>query len=309
MCAVCGDKAHDDLDDDLIDIFGDGLSADVDASASFAAAALARPVAEPEPKFWDTCKSCKGSGHFRSYTGRLVGKCFKCAGKGQVPFKTSPEARAKAAEQKAAKKQVEIDAWIVAHQEEFAWLTAAAARGNSFATAMQTDLAKYGSLSANKVAGIQKGIVRDQLREQEKKDIEAMAPVLVGAPLEKIEQAFRSALEAQIKYPKLRLDTFVFSPAKSGKNAGSIYVKHASEVDRNGDKRYLGRITDGRFVRSHGCTPDEEKRIIEAAMDPQAAAKAYGRREGRCSMCGRPLTNGESIDMAMGPICAGRFGW
>jgi hypothetical protein len=36
---------------------------------------------------------------------------------------------------------------------------------------------------------------------------------------------------------------------------------------------------------------------------------AYGKRTGACSCCGRELTNGESIDRGIGPICAEKYGW
>jgi uncharacterized CHY-type Zn-finger protein len=95
---------------------------------------------------------------------------------------------------------------------------------------------------------------------------------------------------------------------RSGRNAGSIYVK-SIEKDDMGERQYYGKITDGRFFRAFKCTDEDKKRIIEAASDPEAAAIAYGRREGKCSVCSRTLTNHESIDRGIGPICAERFGW
>lgn len=50
--------------------------------------------------------------------------------------------------------------------------------------------------------------------------------------------------------------------------------------------------------------------VMEAiAKDPRAAAIDYGRQLGRCSVCNRELTNPESIDAGIGPICAGKRGW
>ena len=115
-------------------------------------------------------------------------------------------------------------------------------------------------------------------------------------------------MEHDIKYPKMRLDTFLFSLVRSGQNAGAIYVK-TIEKDADGERRYLGKIVDGRFVRAYKCSEDEQARIIAAAMDPEAADIAFGRREGACSICARTLTNHESIDRGIGPICAERFGW
>jgi hypothetical protein len=45
------------------------------------------------------------------------------------------------------------------------------------------------------------------------------------------------------------------------------------------------------------------------AADPEQAAVAYGKRFGQCSVCARELTNEDSINRGIGPICAERFGW
>lgn len=53
--------------------------------------------------FEESCPSCRGSGVFRGYSGRIVGDCFKCKGTGKLSFRTAPETRAKAARSRAAK--------------------------------------------------------------------------------------------------------------------------------------------------------------------------------------------------------------
>jgi hypothetical protein len=45
---------------------------------------------------------------------------------------------------------------------------------------------------------------------------------------------------------------------------------------------------------------------IEA--DPKHFAVMYGRKTGRCSICGRTLTNKKSIKAGIGPVCAENFG-
>ena len=63
--------SHDRLDDDLSDLFGDGLpSGNVDTTLADASVANTR-------RFETKCKSCRGTGRFVSYTGRVVGDCFK----------------------------------------------------------------------------------------------------------------------------------------------------------------------------------------------------------------------------------------
>ena len=120
--------------------------------------------------------------------------------------------------------------------------------------------------------------------------------------VEQIERSFATARGNGIKRPKLRLDTFIFSRAPdTGRNAGSIYVTE--------DEVYLGKVTGGRFAPSRDCDTDTTARIVAAASDPDAAARAYGLRTGVCSCCGRGLTNGLSIDLGIGPICRSKFGW
>jgi hypothetical protein len=117
-----------------------------------------------------------------------------------------------------------------------------------------------------------------------------------------IQTAFTAAFGNGIKRPKLRLGTFQFSRAPdTGKNAGSIYVKEGDQ--------YLGKVTDGRFLPVRECGDERKARVIAVACDPASAAKAYGQKTGSCSCCGRELTNKESIELGIGPICAEKFGW
>jgi hypothetical protein len=118
----------------------------------------------------------------------------------------------------------------------------------------------------------------------------------------RIEESFAAARASGIKSPKLRLDSFKFSRAPDhGRNAGSIYVTQ--------DDLYLGKVTEGRFAPTRDCDAETTARIIAAASDPDAAARAYGMRTGVCSCCGRELTNSESIELGIGPICRSKYGW
>lgn len=318
MCSICNDPKHDDLNDSIDDIFGPTDAGDTQNAAAFAQTTLANAVAE-KPKgtamFVEPCPSCKGSGKFYSYTGRLVGNCFKCEGSGKVSFKTSPAERAKgAADREAAKrKQQQVIAeaaakWALEHKDELQWMTAASLKGFDFARQMIETVVKYGYLTQRQLEAVQRLMTRDQLREQEKAEIAERAPDITGAALTKITDSFAHAIERGIKYPKMRLDEYIFSLVRNGANAGAIYVK-TIERDDDGERQYLGKIVDGRFIRAMRCPLETQERIITAAMDPEAAAKAYGQRTGTCSICGRKLTKGESIDRAMGPICAENFGW
>lgn len=316
MCSICKDPAHFE-DDDLSDLFG-GFEPKPSADADFVFQHLSQ--ARPEPKkgrqvYEETCPKCHGSGRFVGYTGRDLGSCFNCKGTGKITFKTSPEERAKqaayrvsAAERKAKEIAEKAAMWFDDHKPETQWMTEASKGGFSFAFEMIHTVLKYGYLTERQLAAVRRCMAQDANREEERRQIEERAPDITGGSLDKIETAFTSAIAHGIQYPKMRLDAFIFSKVRSGANAGAIYVKTIAK-DEMGERRYLGKIVDGRFVKSFKTTEDEQQRIVAAAMDPEAAAKAYGQRTGTCSICGRKLTRNQSIDRAMGDICADKFGW
>jgi hypothetical protein len=48
-------------------------------------------------------------------------------------------------------------------------------------------------------------------------------------------------------------------------------------------------------------------RLEEFEKDPLGAAMKYGKLAGRCCSCGRDLTDPESIERGIGPVCATKF--
>jgi hypothetical protein len=113
-------------------------------------------------------------------------------------------------------------------------------------------------------------------------------------------EAFDRARAAGIASPGLRLGDFVFKAAPpAGRNAGAIYVTRR--------RVYLGKILYGRFQPVSECDHATADAIVAAASDPLAAAVAYGMATGRCSCCGRLLTDPESVRVGVGPICAARY--
>lgn len=287
-----------ELDDSLNDMLGDfGLEAPTGK--------LVLPANDAEPSIvdamhYDVCKACKGSKVFRSYTGRVVGPCFKCKGEGKIGYKTSAETREGSRASAAKRKSDKIMAFTAAHTQEVNWMFAAANRGFRIAVDLLEGFNRYGDLTEAKLALIQRFMAEDKARAEQREALKRDAKVV---DVSKIEEAFAVAMGNQVKKPKLRLDAYRFSAVTEGKNAGSIYVKEIESGE------YLGKITGGKFFRVRACTDEMEARIIAAAADPRAAAIAYGRREGACSVCGLTLTDHESIDLGIGPICATKWGF
>jgi hypothetical protein len=298
---------HDrDLDDSIDDIFGGPLSReDRDAGERLA---MAQPMRMHEEKC--PVPQCR-RGTWYSWSGRAIGPCRRCKGTGVVHYRQTlaqreqqAQYRARKADDKARTTREQAETWSTDNAADFAWISSRAA-SFGFAASMAEALTKYGALTERQHETVTRLRLADEQRTAERTaeraKIEANAPVVT---LAKIEEAFAAAQGNGIKRPKLRLDAFKFSLAPAtGRNAGAIYV-----VDAEGDT-YLGKIAGGRFMRVRECSDEQEARIVAAAADPHAAAIAYGRRTGQCCICGRELTNHASIDLGIGPICAGRMGW
>lgn len=299
---MCNQANCNHLDDDLADILGsDPVSHEL---ADYAVSQVRMHE--------ETCPACRGSGQFRSYTGRIVGQCFKCKGKGKRFFKTSSAERAQKREQAAAKreeKQAEIHAkavaWLEANPAEREWLLEGKLRGFEFAVSMYQALQQYGHFTERQEAAVRSATAKSAERKAqwaaEKAAREEGAAVLSMA---KIRAGFDSAIQ-HLKRPKLRIADIQFSLAPaSGRNAGCIYVVRAS------DDTYLGKITqEDKFITSRDCNATDSETVARVAADPKAAAEAHGHEYGQCSCCGRELTNPESVARGIGPICAERWGF
>ena len=262
--------------------------------------------------FEQACTKCNGTGRFTfGYINVRSGECFACKGKGKLSFKTSPATRLKAkmASQKRAvvvaqAKATTAQEWKDANPAEALWMETSAPKF-AFAGAMLEALNKFGSLTEKQFETVQRLTLQSAQfmaeRATEKASRIASAPVVT---VEAIEVAFNNAKQAGVKRPKLRLDTFVFSPAsETSANAGAIYIKNKE------DGLYLGKVMGGRLFTSRECTPESSERIVAVASDPAQAAIAYGKKFGACSICGRALTDADSIARGIGPICAENYGF
>lgn len=80
-----------------------------------------------------------------------------------------------------------------------------------------------------------------------------------------------------------------------GRIAGSI---DSSTGEYRSTRRYLADYALGECLKA----------LLAVEADPLAAARENGVLTGRCSCCGRPLTDPTSIEYGIGPICRER-GW
>lgn len=115
-----------------------------------------------------------------------------------------------------------------------------------------------------------------------------------------IHAMFDRAQANGLKRPKFRADGLQVSLAPShGANAGALYVKNGEE--------YFGKIMGGKYLPTQAAPADTLSKLQAIAIDPEKVAKAYGQKTGQCGMCGLELTNSESIELGIGPICRSKW--
>lgn len=188
-----------------------------------------------------------------------------------------------------------VVAWAESNPAEYEWIVNNSDT-NTFAGSLHASLHKWGSLTPKQHLAVQGAIARAQIAKTKAEN----APTLSVEP---IEVAFAKASSAGIARPKLRLGEFVFSPAPlTGKNPNAIYVKHS-------DGTYLGKVAGSRLFTVASVSPEVEGEIMAVASDPLNSAIAYGKRYGKCSVCARTLTDEDSINRGIGPVCASNYGW
>lgn len=286
---------HDDLNDDLSDLAAFEADFNIDLSKPRNAEPI--PAIPAKPLFEQPCRKCRGSGVFYGYSGRILGPCFTCKGTGKQTFKTAPEVRERNRQNAKDAVARKVASFGERHTEEFAWIIAKAGTFN-FATEMLNTLNKFGDLTERQLATVTRLMLQDRERDAQraaaKVEAEANAVVVDITP---IMRAMETAMANDIKRPLLRAGEFKFAY-----RSGVIYVR-----DRSGDV-YYGKIVEGRFFASRDCSEENKAEIVKVASDPLQAAIAYGRRTGTCAMCGRELTNHESIDLGIGPICRDNWG-
>lgn len=187
-----------------------------------------------------------------------------------------------------------IHAWHNANPTESAYLMHRATK-SGFYSSLLLKLNTYGSLTENQVEAIRKNMREDEAR---KAAIQAEAPTV---DISAIEKLFATARENGLK--KLAFHTEHLTVKASREDLGkapALYVIHGGD--------YVGKIVSGKFIGNRDVRPDTVEHLNAVAADPLGAAVFYGRKVGRCSCCGRELTDPASVAAGIGPICASNWG-
>lgn len=116
--------------------------------------------------------------------------------------------------------------------------------------------------------------------------------------------SYRFAISDGQKLRFLRVDLIppVDSEGSPRPYGGNVYVREQTGAGFAGER--LGRQLVGHTYVGKGA---ELLRAI--LVDPEDAARRYGLELGECSVCGATLTNPESRELGIGPVCRKRFTW
>jgi Family of unknown function (DUF6011) len=164
-------------------------------------------------------------------------------------------------------------------------------------------LERFGSFASEKQAGYAAKLI-----EWSKPRQPAAAPARVeartseGAALVRATPALPKLFTLMQRLAKLEIGKLTIIR----KNQDSLcWIKHEDS------EKVVGRLTEGGALtlwqRLGSDLQDISRDLIAIEADPEAAAAAHGKASGRCSVCSRDLTDPESIERGIGPICAGKF--
>lgn len=117
-----------------------------------------------------------------------------------------------------------------------------------------------------------------------------------------LELAFEAASSKGYRTVRLNVSGLRFKLAPStGRNPGAVYVT------KQGD--YIGKIQNDAFFKSAPIEQEDLITVLATMKDPKQEAIKEGHRTGSCCICGRLLTNSNSVAQGIGPICADKLGF
>jgi len=242
------------------------------------------------------CPKCRGSGTwgFSNYRGPL--SCFGCKGTGKVlrapGYEIAKAQRAKAAARKALEAAQALEAnraaISAAHPAEIASLAAYRAQSryrSDFMDSLASQFARTGHLSTGQLEALTRGIEK----QKERALAQDGAPLVILARIEKFSRVDNLALHlGACKVVQFGSGAVAVVAPDFGGGTFAI-IEHG-----------------GKLRRMRGLTDEMLALLLEVEKDGIEAVKRIGRATGRCCVCARKLTDENSIEAGIGPICAER---
>jgi hypothetical protein len=189
----------------------------------------------------------------------------------------------------------------------------AMARGTEFARslAQEFSVARLTGVRADK-AGIIVWAVKVYMDAQKEAKEAPVAPVTrsVECHAERVQAMFDKATAAMAAKGLAKLPKVVVTTENDGKVQFKVSRKGGITVTDGGvygSDKFYGKIEGGVFAPTSACTDAVRDLIVRLANDPVGVAKASAKITSHCIFCSRKLTDGRSIAMSYGPICADTF--
>lgn len=119
-----------------------------------------------------------------------------------------------------------------------------------------------------------------------------------GYNIENIIVSFKTAGINGLEYPQLHFKTEAFN------------VRINSELKVFVDGKYYGTLEHPNTFTFIGKKQDAVNALLKLlCTDPEKTCRVMGLQTGICCCCGAKLTNAESVELGIGPICRGRWGF
>jgi hypothetical protein len=131
----------------------------------------------------------------------------------------------------------------------------------------------------------------------------------VSLDMSGISHLFETAAR-NLKHPAITftLDGIDVRLSVAGPNAklpGSINVTSPGSFE---ERVWYGRIVRGTWTPGRDAPAGLADVLVKFSGDPAASARTHGVTTGNCCFCRRDLTDGRSVSVGYGPICADHYG-
>lgn len=147
---------------------------------------------------------------------------------------------------------------------------------------------------------------------QPREQAPAAAPIAVAeGAVSRVRRLFDTAKANGLKFPKIRLqaaDGEKLVIGEAGPNSRYRGALMLTDGQPFGSNKFFGRIEGTSLMPAPAMSPSVQALIEALGDNPERVAEAYGRLTGNCCFCSRALSDGRSVAMGYGPVCAEKFG-
>lgn len=136
-------------------------------------------------------------------------------------------------------------------------------------------------------------------------DEQAFRPVFPA-----VAAMFKAAEKAGMKRPMFRLQSDTEGPYGQPEQVRIYLADRGDRYYVKVDDLYVGYLDERGEVDSRLERIASVMQVLQAVeADPLGTFADYGLKTKRCGICGRKLSDPESVRLGIGPICIGKMGW